>query len=227
MPLTAFAEGLWLDTAPVRFLGLRLTSNMTVIRLRGGSLLVHSPLALTPDRRAAVESLGPVAHLYAPNLFHHLHLGAWAAAFPAARVHAPVTMARKRPDLRIDRTHPGPPEAAFAGAVEELPIAGFRLAETVLLCPAAHALVVADLVHHIGRPEHAWTRLYTRAMGFYDRPALSRMIRWTAFPDRPAARRSLDEVLARPFDRLVVGHGAPFAAGGREVLAAAYRWLRP
>jgi hypothetical protein len=51
------------------------------------------------------------------------------------------------------------------------------------------------------------------------------MIRWTAFPDRAAARRSLDAVPARPFDRLIVGHGTPIASGGREALAAAYAWL--
>ena len=63
-------------------------------------------------------------------------------------------------------------------------------------------------------------------MGFYDRVALSRAIRWGAFPDRAAARRSVDELLARPFDRLIVGHGMPVTAGGRDALAAAYRWLR-
>jgi hypothetical protein len=62
-------------------------------------------------------------------------------------------------------------------------------------------------------------------MGFYDRVALSRMIRWTAFSDRAAARRSLDELLAHPFDRIVVGHGAPLTASGPEALAAAYSWL--
>jgi hypothetical protein len=62
-------------------------------------------------------------------------------------------------------------------------------------------------------------------MGFYDRVAVSRMIRWAAFSDRAAARRSLDELLALPFDRLIVGHGAPLAACAREALAAAYAWL--
>jgi hypothetical protein len=86
-------------------------------------------------------------------------------------------------------------------------------------------LIVADLVHNIGRPRHPWTQIYTRAMGFHDRVALSSAIRWTAFSDRLAARRSLDQVLACPFDRLVVAHGAPLAAGGRAALAAAYTWL--
>ena len=50
-------------------------------------------------------------------------------------------------------------------------------------------------------------------------------IRWAAFSDPEAARRSLDEVLRRPFDRLIVGHGAPLAAGGRGAFAGAYAWL--
>ena len=51
------------------------------------------------------------------------------------------------------------------------------------------------------------------------------MIRYTAFSDRAAARRSLDAALALPFDGLIVGHGTPLHAGGRKALAAAYAWL--
>jgi hypothetical protein len=225
-PLTPFAEGVWVSTAPVGFLGLKLTATMAVLRLGDQSLLLYSPLGLTHERRAAIEALGPVAHLYSPNLFHHRWIGDWAAAFPSARLHAPPGLAKKRPDLRIDRVHGAAPEPAFAGVVDELHIDGFRLQESVLVHRPARTLVVADLVHNIGRPAHGWTTFYSRAMGFYDRVALSRVIRWTAFPDRVAARRSVDELLARSFDRLIVGHGAPLAAGGREALTAAYTWLR-
>ncbi len=55
-------------------------------------------------------------------------------------------------------------------------------------------------------------------MGFYDQVALSRAIRWTGFTDRTATRRSIDAVVARPFERLVVGHGEPLPSGGREAL---------
>src|ERR1700752_1952092 len=139
-----------------------LTATMTVLRLSDGSLLLHSPIALTPERRAAIETLGPVAHLYAPNLYHHLRLGEWAAAFPSARVHAPAGLAKKRPDLRIDRTHNATPEPALANVVDELHIDGFRLEESVLIYRPARTLVVADLVHNIGRPQHRWTKIYTR-----------------------------------------------------------------
>jgi hypothetical protein len=113
----------------------------------------------------------------------------------------------------------------FRGVIEELPVEGFRLHETVLYYAPARTLVVADLVHNVGVSPHFWTRVYTTAMGFHDRVALSRMIRWTAFSDGAAARRSLNEVLARPFERLVVGHGAPLEVNPKGALVDAYRWL--
>jgi hypothetical protein len=213
-----------MDTAEVKFLGMRLTANMTVLRV-GDGLLLHSPIALTPERRAAVDRLGPVTHLYSPNLFHHLRVGDWAAAYPAAKVHAPPGLARKRPDLRIDRIHSA--GSAFGADVDELPIHGFRLEETVLFHRPSRTLVVADLVHNIGRPSHSWTRIYSTLARFYDRVAISRVIRWTAFADRVAARRSVDEVLALPFDRIVVGHGPPLIDQPHAALASAYSWLAP
>lgn len=37
-------------------------------------------------------------------------------------------------------------------------------------CAAIQAL-------HVGRPEHSWTKLYMKAMGFYDRIAFSHVLR--------------------------------------------------
>ena len=225
--LVPLADGVWTIRSPLSFLGLRLTSAMGVFRLAGGDLLVYSPVALTPERRAAIERLGRVAHLYAPNLFHHLWLGEWAAAFPAARVHAPAGLSRKRPGQRIDRLHgvDAAPDPAFAGVIDELPIGGFRARETALLHRPTGTLAVADLVCNVGRPAHGWTATYARAMGFHDRVALSRVIRWTGFDDKKAARQSVRALLDRSFDRVIVGHGEPLLVGGHDALAAAYGWL--
>lgn len=103
-----------------------------------------------------------MAHLYAPNLYHHLRIGEWAAAFPSSWLHAPRGLARKRADLRIDRVHNVAPEPAFAGVVDERCIDGFRLEESVLFHRQARTLVVADLVHNIGRPQHRWAKLCWR-----------------------------------------------------------------
>lgn len=223
--LERFKDGVWFDTGPVRIVGTRLSVTMTVIRLEDG-LLVHSPLPLTSERRAAVLSVGKVAHLYAPNTFHHLWLSDWSRAFPEARVHAPSLLAKKCPELRIDRFHDDG-SAAFSGELEEIPIVGFRLMETALVHRPSRTAVVTDLVHNVGRPTGGWTKLYTRMMGFYDRVALSRVLRWTAFDDRRAARVSIDRLLSVPFDGLVVGHGLPLPEYGAELLATAMQFLPP
>lgn len=208
-----------MDTAPVRFLGLQLTANMVVLRLSDGGLLLYSPIPCTPERRAAVEALGAVKHLYSPNTFHHLRIGEWKAAFPAATLHAPPGLVKKRPDLKIDRVHDG---AAVDDSIEELPIDGFYLQERAVLHRPSRTLVVADLVHNVGRPEHWWTRTYTKLAGFYDRVAVSRIIRGTSFTDKAAARKSLEAIFERDFERLVPGHGEPIVDGAKQQLQKAY-----
>jgi hypothetical protein len=222
--LPAFAEGVWCDIGPSHFLSMQLTATMTVLRV-GDGVLLHSPLPLTPERRAAVEAIGAVHHLYAPNTFHHQWLGDWSRAFPSALVHAPAELATKRPDLRIDRFHDRAPECDFGGVVSETPIRGFRLRETVLVYRPGRTAVVTDLVHNIGRPTHGWTKFYSRVMGFYDRVAISRVLRWSAFDDKGAARSSIDALLGHDFEGLVVGHGGPIPEVGRQALAAATAWL--
>ncbi len=224
--LTEIGDGVWVTTGPARILGMRLTTTMTALRLSDDRLLLHSPVALSPELRASVEALGTVAHLYAPNAYHHQWIGEWAEAYPSARLHAPAGLVKKRRDLRIDRIVGEEAEPAFEGVVDEVRIEGFRLEESALVHRPAGTLIVADLIHNVGRPPQLWAMLYTRAMGFYDRVAVSRMIRWAGFRDRPAARRSVDELLSAPIERIVLGHGAPIAAGGRAAMEAAYSWLR-
>ncbi len=224
--LRAVDQDLWIATDPTHILGMPLTATMTVVRLADGELLIHSPIALTEARRTAVTALGRVAHIYAPNTFHHRWAQAWADAFPDAMVHAPVGLLEKRPDLRVNRRHDAPLPAVLAPALEEVAVQGFLLEEAVLFHRASRTLIVADLVHNIGRPREWWTRLYAGSMGFYGRVAISRLIRWTAFNDKAAARGSLDEILALPIERIVVGHGAPVEHDARAALLNAYRWLR-
>lgn len=221
-----FSDGIWLSTEPVIFLGLHLTSTMTIFRLCDESLMLYSPVKMTPERREAVESLGQVGHLYAPNTYHHMWIGEWAQTFPEAQVHAPAGLKSKRPDLRIDRVHGVEPlPEIFDGLLAEMPVKGFMPEESVLYHRPSRTLAVADLIQNVGRPTHAWTKLYTRAMGFYDRAALSRILRWAAFSDKSRARQSVDKLLEFPIEKIIVGHGSPIIEDSRRVLASAYKWL--
>lgn len=223
--LVQITRDVFCATEPVQILGMPLTATMTALRLANGGLLLYSPISASASLSEAVQTLGSVAHLYAPNTFHHLHIAEWARRYPDATLHAPAGLANKRKDLTPDRFHGAGTPAGFEREIDEIAIEGFRLEESVLYHRASRTLLVADLLHHIGRPAGAWTRLYTKAMGFYDRVALSRMIRFTGFTDRKAARRSVDRILSLPLDRIVVGHGRVIDRDPTDQLRDAMRWL--
>lgn len=223
--LEPIADGVWTSTVEVPLLKvMRIPAAMTVLALPGDELLLHSPVPLTPERKAEVDALGRVTHLYSPNSFHHLSLGFWSAACPHAKVHGSRALAKKRPELRIDRFQDAP-EPAFHNVLDEVRIDGFLLEEAVLLHRASKTLVVADLVHHM-TPTHRLTRWYASMAGFNGGVALSAVIRKTSFPDEAAARKSIDAVLALDFERIVVGHGSVITQNPKEQLARAYDWLR-
>ncbi len=223
--LEPIADGVWTSTVEVPLLRvMRIPAAMTVLRLRGDELLLHSPVPLTPERKAEVDALGRVTHLYSPNSFHHLSLGFWSAAYPHAKVHGSHALTKKRRDLRIDRFQDAP-EPAFESVLDEVRIEGFLLEESVLLHRASKTLVVADLVHHF-TPTHRLTRWYASLAGFNGGVAISKVIRSTSFPDKKAARRSVDAVLALDFERIIVGHGTVITQNPKEQLARAYDWLR-
>lgn len=216
-------EGVWTDRAPVSIVGMKLSSTMTVLRLSGDALLVYSPVPLA-SRRAAVEALGTVTHLYAPSLFHHLWVEEWANAYPDARVHVADGIEKKQPTLRVDKRH-GKPEPAFDGVIDEITIDGFRLGESVLFHRASGTLLVADLVHNIGRPPGLWTKIYAGMAGFYGKVALSGMLRASGFSDKAAARASIDRILELPIERIIVGHGDPIDDQPVEALRSALAFL--
>jgi len=79
MTLRALARDLWCLDADLRVqAGFHLPIRMTVIRLADGGLWLHSPVAIDEATAAAIDALGPVRHIVAPNLLHHLFAGAAA-----------------------------------------------------------------------------------------------------------------------------------------------------
>jgi hypothetical protein len=75
---------------------------MTVIRLADGSLMLHSPVALDPELRRELDSLGRVRFAVAPNRFHHLYADEVVRAYPEARLSAAPGVEHKRSDLAIE-----------------------------------------------------------------------------------------------------------------------------
>ncbi|MDI1448565.1 DUF4336 domain-containing protein [Polyangium sp. 6x1] len=224
--LVSLAEDLWAAEHPVRMPGgVRMDTRMTVVRLPGEKLWIHSPIPIDDTLAAALAKLGTVSYLVAPNLYHNLFLGRASERFPEARVFAPPGLREKIPSLRIDEVLSGEAPAAWAGVFEQRHVAGApQMEEVVFLHRPTKTLVVSDLVFNIERPEGLATKLVLTMMGTRGKLARSRM--WTFITkDKAAWNASVREVLALDFDRLIMAHGEVVAEGAKDRVRAVGLYL--
>jgi hypothetical protein len=219
------ADGLWVEAAPQSFFGLHLGTRMTVVRLQDGSLLVHSPVALSADLKAEVDAIGPVRHIVAPSQGHHLYAGEWQSAYPNALLHAAKGLAKRRKDLSVDYELMGEAHADWRHDLDTTLIEGAMLNETVFLHRPSRSLIVADALENFDTSSHWPTRTYLKVAGIHGKPGVSRSLR-PFFRDKKRARRSIDEILTWDFDRIVLAHGDVIESGANDALREAYRWLK-
>jgi hypothetical protein len=223
--LRPVADDVHVFTVPFRMGGMDVGGRMTVVRLPDGGLWVHSPVRFTPEARAAVEGLGPVRFLVAPNLMHHLNVQDWAAAWPEAKVAAPASLRRKRPDLRIDLELGDTPDAGWAGVIDQVFVRGMpKLDEVLFFHRPSRTAVLTDLAFNVHRADSWLLRAYLRLSGAWQRltPTLSARV---LIRDKAAVRAAVERMRAWDVERVVVCHGDVVERGGREVLANGFARL--
>ena len=229
--LTEVAPDLHTAVGQMRFPGgAVLPVRMTVVRLPGGDLVLHAPIAPQPDLVAAIEQLGPVKHILAPSCLHHLFVGPWCAHFPRAAAHGAPGLRAKRRDLRWDSDLGGPDPVAdpWSGVLESALVAGApRLNEIVFFHRPSGSLIVSDLLFNLTDPDiNLPTRLLLALAGTRGKLAMSRVWRLACRggANRRAMQHSVQRVLDWDFTRILPGHGAVFEASdaqqrARQVLA--------
>ena len=223
--LHKLAENLWTIERPQRFWGLEVGCRMTVMRLEDGSLFLHSPVALDAQLRRELDGLGTVRHAVAPNRFHHLYAGDVARAYPEARLWVAAGVERKRPDLEIAGVLTDDAPGEWKREVDQLYFRGRPFEnEVVFLHRASRTLVLCDLAFNFGPTAPIVTRVVLTLVGGYGGFRTTRLDP-LLIRDRGAARRSLEQILAWDFDRVVVAHGNVLERGGRDLLRAGYSWL--
>lgn len=223
-PLQRIAEGVhcvdgWWKKSPM---GRR----MTVLGLSGGELAIHSAIRMSEPDMQAIDGLGTVAYVIAPNSMHASDAPWYAARYPGARVLVPAAArARQQSRMRIDGTVEDWP-TQLRGHLEGLSVQGLRGPETVYLHRASRTLVVTDLVFNFGDDHfHGIARLLMRLNGAIDRFGPSRLLRYLILRDRPRFRRSLEQMMQWSFDRVIVSHGRILESGGKARMAEAFAFV--
>jgi hypothetical protein len=214
MSLSAVAEDLWTVEHPMRFPGgVRIPSRMTIVRLPGGDLILHSPIPIDDQLAAEIAALGSVAHVIAPSLAHHIFVTGALARYPNALLVAAPGLAEKRADLPVADVLTDEAPEAWRGILDQVVIDGApRMNEVVFLHRPSRTLIATDLVFNVRQPASWATGLLLRMMGTHKRFAQSRL--WRIYTkDRGAFRRSLEKLMTWEFDRVLPGHGEPFVGG--------------
>jgi hypothetical protein len=227
MSLQLLAPDLAVIDHPLQTRGLAVGTRTTVVRRGDGSLLLISPGPLTDDDAAAIAALGPVRALVAPNLLHHMFLGAALARFAEARLFAPAALAKKQPTLTIAAPPAAVGDAVADGALAAVDVGGMpKLQETLFVHRPSRTLVATDLVFNVRPPAPWFTRFFMRLNGGFDRFGPTRICR-SLVKDRAATAAAVAAVLDEDFDRVVVAHGQVLPTGGRDAFRAGFAWLLP
>jgi hypothetical protein len=223
-PLEQWADNLWRVEGALPGISLRRT--MTVVRRANGSLLLHSPIALDPERLGQLEALGEVAAIVVPNAGHRLDAPAYKARYPNAHVFCPTAARSKVAEVvGVDGTYD---DYADDGVVRFEHLDGVGMGEGALFVKSADgvSIVLNDAVMNMDKKKDILGYVFTTLLGSAPGPRVSRLGRLVYVKDQGALRRHLERLADTPdLVRLIVSHekvssGPAAAAALRE--AATY-----
>ena len=217
-------DSIWHAQQPLKFGPIAITTRMTVVRLRDGSLWVHSPISPSRELIEELQALGNVRYVIAPNKSHHLFFLEFLKTSPSAAGFVAVGLYSKRPDLshypEIPRETPW--SAEIQGFfIDGLPI----LNETAWFHSDTGTLILTDLLFCFADTTRGLTAILSRILGVHGTLGMSRTMK-LATKDKKALARSVTPLLSLPVQRVIVAHDQIINEQPLAKLTAAFAWLR-
>jgi hypothetical protein len=227
--LKDFGPEIWIGSGPTVTAGggFHYPTRMAVIRLASGALFIWSPIPLSDELRTAVDALGEVRYLIAPNSLHDSFLAEWRRAYPGAKLHAAPGLRQRRKDLEFDGDLEDTPAAEWSGEIDQVLMRGNLITtEAVFFHRDSGTAIFTDLIQHFSPTWFTGWRAIVARLDLMagPEPEVPRKFR-NAFIGRRAARAALRRILAWPTQRVLMAHAAPVESGGQAFIARAFRWL--
>lgn len=233
--LKPVADNVWIVDGPVIRFGLPwpkmpFPTRMTVVRLAGGNLFLHSPTSLTPELRAEIATHGRPRWIIGPNRIHYWSIPDWHAAFPEADVYlAPriKEQAGRRIDfdgLSLERSSGYPWDAEIA----TLPVTSSYMTEAVFFHRASRTLILTDLIENFEPQKLGFAMRWLTRWGDAQDPdgSMPRDMRMAFGKEqRPQLRAAVETMIGWNPERVILAHGRWYETGGAQELRRAFRWL--
>ncbi len=227
----SFGRNVGIVDGPLEYLtmaGIRLplpfTTRMTVVRLVGGDLFVHSPIAFDTALAQQLSSIGRVRHLVSPNQFHYAHIGEWSHGFPDAITWAsPHARERARArgiDVQFKRDLGEQAPDEWRNEIEQTTIPGGYFGEFVFFHKESRTLILTDTIMNfeLDKLAQPW-RFATRVTGmYYPHGEIFFGMRLPLLLQKRKSRAAVERILAWRPERIILSHGRCFESNADAVL---------
>jgi hypothetical protein len=224
---TAIGPDIWMvDGSRIKFLGLLIGTRMTIVRLRDGRLWIHSPIALTPELSSALDALGPISLLVAPNKFHHLFLKEWVDAYPSARVFAAPGLRGKRKDISFDAELTAMAPDDWRDEIDQTIFAESRaFDEIVFFHKTSRTLILTDIIVNVRLDGQSFfARAFARIDGVSYPNGTTPLLYKLSMKDKEPARAAVLRMLEWNPSAVVISHGEWFQTNGADELRRRLAW---
>ena len=227
--LEVFNPGaLWLREYLVRMGGARFNARMTVVKLRRGEILLHSPCTFGDSVAAEVAALGRVAAIIAPGNYHWLHVPAWQQAFPDAVTYVCPGVEKRANGLTFEFLLGDEAPPLWADELSQVAVLGTRvMREVAFFHRASRTLILVDLVENVTSATpgtNLLLRILFRGLGMWNRPSPAPEYRF-AWGDKARVRECMERILAWEFERVILSHGDIIKRDARRVVAQAWQMV--
>lgn len=225
---------IWIVDGPVIEFGpalakMKFPTRMTIIRLQGGELFIHSPTPLTPELKAEVAAIGTPSWLIGPNKIHYWWLPEWRDAFPEAQVYLAPGIPERAGD-RVNFDHclldqrSGFP---WDEAIKTLPVEGGFMTEVVFFHRTSRTLVLTDLIENFEPQKLGLLGRFLTKLGGVSDPdgQMPRDMRLTFRNQRADLKLAVEQMIAWAPERVILAHGRWYQQNGTAELRRAFRWL--
>lgn len=223
------SNNLWIfDGSSVTFMLLPFTTRMTIVKLSDATLWVHSPIELTAELKAQVDSMGEVQYLIAPNHLHHLFLKEWQDTYPNAQTYGTREVIKKRNDLNFTSELASDNSYPWSNDIDTLLFTGSPLMEeSIFLHQESKSLIVTDLIENFPSTDFTRTQcIFAKFTGILA-PNGKTPIDWRMsflFHKKEARKHYLQMAQWQP-QRIIMAHGEIVDNKAMTFLNKSFSWL--
>lgn len=228
--LRQIGDEIWTyEGSEVCFYGFPFPTRMTVVRLRGEHLWVHSPEKPNAQLMQELAALGTVRYLISPNKLHHLFLAEWIAAYPNALRYSAPGLTQKRQDIKFDAELSECPDNEWRQEIDQTIFRGsLAMEEVIFYHKLSRTLILTDLIENFDpQTLNWWQRGLARFAGILH-PHGTTPLDWRLtfrLGSKEKALASFMRILDWNIENVIISHGECVFGRGGKFVRESFSWL--